>query len=130
MCELLSGKIELAVKETDKTELFVGKGDEHTENYEVKDGTVCAYDSCDIHTKACIVLQVSSPIQKPDLILQALKSTHVYEVTHFFSLHDLCVTERQKLHILSLVATTSGEYNNNYPTIYTKYFLWPVGPSL
>ena len=30
------------VKETDKTELSVGKGDEHTENYEVKDETVCA----------------------------------------------------------------------------------------
>ena len=32
-----------AVKETDKTELSVGKGDEHTEDYAVKDETVCAY---------------------------------------------------------------------------------------
>ena len=36
--------------------------------------------------------------------MQAVKSTNIYEIVHFFGLHDLQVTAQQKIKILSLVS--------------------------
>ena len=46
--------------------------------------------------------------------MQALRCTSIFEVVKFFSLYDLCVTEEQKIRLLSLAATSGNIFTELY----------------
>ena len=103
----------LTVKETETSDLSeadlpVGNEVESLDKHEFQREKVCVIT----HASKCylIVLLSSPPYQESDPILQALKSTSIYQVAHFFSLYDLHVTEQQKIQFLSLAATSGKNY--------------------
>ena len=65
--------------------------------------------------------------------MQAVKSTNIYEIVHFFRLHDVQVTAQQKIKILSLVSTLGNLLFflllvNSFVLIYidTEDFQFPI----
>ena len=96
------------VKETTKTDLYKNLPEVDTS----QNKKVCIY----IYLTNNILSSIFSHSlhQESDQILHALKPCSIYGVARFFSLHDLQVTERQKIQFLSLAAASGKNYLLDY----------------